>query len=151
MTEAETVVKIIHDVRVAGLGGFDGCYCCSFQIRGVGVDVSCRKGSNMDSIFPDFYGIGIRVHSHRLDATKDVLEAVAREVVSQFDDTGSAIMVRYCEWQKDKDRACSYCGKPRAQSAYLCETCQAGNDGWGSPLAPQYAFEFDGVVKQEEA
>jgi len=151
MDEADAIVKIIRDVGVGGLGGFDGCCCCGFSIRGVGVDVSCRKGSNMDTIFTDFYGIGVRVHSNHMDVGPEILQAVAREVVSQLSDRGNAIMVRYCSYKQDKECKCSYCGKEREQAAYLCAKCQDSVNPFGDQIAPQYQYDFDGLVLSEAA
>lgn len=124
----ERAVAIIRDVGVFGLGFTDGCICTSFSIQGIDVDISCRKGSNMDTIFREFYGIGIRVYSSSLDSTGEGLGLVAREVARQLADQGYDIKVRLCNYDRDRECKCVWCGNPREKTAYLCDQCLTNED-----------------------
>lgn len=119
-------VKLIHDIGLYGLGGYDGCPCTSFEVMGVAVAVSCRKSSGMDSVFKDFFGIGVRVTSRLMDATPDALVKVADEVLRQLADEGYALKVRFCTYEQDSKCQCVYCGKERSNVGdYLCPECAA--------------------------
>lgn len=146
--DEKAAVDLIRKHGCGGLGGFDGCLCTSFEVQGFAVDVSCRKGSGIDSIpaFSDFYGIGVRVHSRHMDSTPDGLEAVAKAIVADLSDQGYDMFVRYCSYEQDKKCQCVYCGKPREQADYLCDACKVGVDAFGDPIAPQYSYRLDGKL-----
>src|SRR5690242_14469171 len=105
MRSAEAL-NLIKTVGVGGLADFDGCVCGSFAVKGVGVDISCRKGSTMDSIFTDFYGIGMRVVSRGDEGDVPGLVAIAEELIRQMQPWGYAIMVRFCSYEDDKKCRC---------------------------------------------
>lgn len=138
---------LIEEVGVYRLGGYDGCPCTHFQVRGISVDVSCRKSSGMDGPFPDFFGIGIRVYTRSDDADGAHLATVAKEVARQLQPEGYAIKVRYCTFEQDNEMKCTYCGKEREDiNAYICEACSDKPRPWGKgTVADAYdhrKFEF---------
>lgn len=150
MAGYETAADLIREIGIGRLGGFDGCKCTSFAVRGVEVEVGCRKSSGMDSVFPDFFGIGLRITSGHMDNGPDELQAVAREVVEQLRDEGYAIKVRYSTYKQDKDATCLYCGADRPTDEYLCSKCKVGVSPFGGPIAQSYAFTFHGVDEPDQ-
>lgn len=81
-------LKLISEIGVGVLGGFDGCACTAFSVQGVNVDVSCRKS-----------GKYIRVSSRHDDAFRADLQMIANEVerqIMEFDPTPLAINIVGC-------------------------------------------------------
>lgn len=136
--DGNAALKVIRDVGVGGLGGFDGCLCTSFAVQGIEVDVSCRKSSGSAGHF----GYTLRVHSRHMDATGAYLEAVAREVAGQLQAIeGYAVRVRYCDYLQDHPAKCIYCGADREDAAgYLCSGCLSG-EKWSSKDDPALFIE----------
>ena len=140
--------KLIKEVGIYRLCGTDGCLCMHCAVRGVSVDISCRKSSSgSEKIKPHFYGITLRVHSERLDASGEALKEVADEVCSQIRDKGYAIAVRYCDYRYDREQICISCHKDRVNAAgYLCEECIVKEQPFGGKVADSYdyrKFEFE--------
>lgn len=125
---------------IYGLGGSEGCPCTHFFVRGLHVDVSCRKSNGgLRAIDPNFYGAVVRLYVQSLDAVPGAaLREVAEEIVRQLraDDVASAVAVRYCDYEHDTKLKCTYCGEPRESPAdYLCPKCKSGTDPFGEPIA----------------
>lgn len=131
MPDPAGVLWFIQKYGIFGLGGADGCYCCSFALRGIEVSVSCHKSEHC-----------VRVVCHCL-RPKDLF-AIAREVLSQLPDGGISYRVRFCEYAADhvdghwsgrtwvETYKCCYCGKPRDDvDGYLCTTCRTNPDAQG--------------------
>lgn len=118
--------ELIKEVGVRSLSDTDGCLCMHFRVRGISVDVHCRKSNSaIDTIYPDFFGIVVRVHSFHDDYRKEEVVAVAREVASQLEDEGYAIAARFCDFAHDWKRLCVYCNKPREDAkGYVCSACR---------------------------
>lgn len=139
-TAGEEVVALLREVGLRRLMGSDGCNCGWVHLRGFHIDRSCHKSQSSLRVYLQGDGFG---------ADHADLELVAREALRQMreEDGWSDIIVRYCESDyptKDALKGkCTYCGKPRAHpESYLCETCLTGNDAWGQPIAPQFAFHL---------
>jgi hypothetical protein len=140
------VVKLIKQVGLYGLCGSDGCYCISFPVHRVHVDISCRKSCGaMDGIFeesPDFFGIKLRVYTHSLGPDPKMLKEVADEVINQLGDTGYDIAVRFCEMTHDYKHTCVYCSKEKEKKEYLCDECKQ------KPEAKEYDYsQFDFIKR----
>lgn len=136
----DAALELIRREGVFGLGGYDGCLCTSFRVRGIDVDISCRKSSGgLDgTIEPTFYGTTVRVYARSGDVGGDALRAIAEEIASQLraGGSGEAIAVRYCDYTHDKDGKCIYCGRDRAEPAdYLCRACKTGINPLGQLIA----------------
>lgn len=147
----ETAADLIKEVSIFRLGYLDGCVCMSFEVKGVHVDISCRKSSGM-SMFRDFYGTSIRVTSGTLDGGP-MLEDAAREVCRQLDEYGHpTVTVRYSTWEQDQQCKCVYCNMPRSSvEAYLCDDCMAKPKSWGSGmLKDDYSYAFNGIKDADE-
>lgn len=119
--DGQAALALIRDVGVWKLGDFDGCLCGHFVVKGVEVDIACRKSSGSHG-----RTTMLRVHSESLDASIEELVPIADEVRRQIGEgDGTPIATRYCDWLKDKNNACCWCGKPRADAdAYLCVACE---------------------------
>lgn len=100
-SESEMVLEIIKNVRVHGLGKWDGCVCCNFSIRGVNVDINCGKGATR----------GIWIYSNHMDYMEGyvdgdhdtLLKPIAEEIKRQVD-AGSMrgpFEYHFCEFGKD--------------------------------------------------
>ena len=131
---------IIRDIGLNRLCFFDGCLCGSCALRGVSVDISCRKSSGS----PGKGGHMVRVHSAHLDSSPEELLAVAEEVVRQLriEDDWTPISVRYCDYAYDHpDPRCCYCGKPRESDAqYICDGCMEKTAFDGRSVAEKFAY-----------
>jgi hypothetical protein len=137
--DAAAALKLIRDIGVGGLGGFDGCLCTSFEVHGVKVDVSCRKSSGSDTAGSEFYGTLVRVHSDHMDAD-DGLVSIAQEVAEQVLDQSPDVLVRFTDYRHDKECLCVYCGQPRqSPSGYLCDAC-VGRPRRGATVGEDYAW-----------
>lgn len=121
--DAKAALEVIRANGVYKLADFDGCLCGDFRIKGINVDISCRK-SGIDASGAYFLGIIIRVHSRSLDADGPGLLAIAKEVASQLKKEGYPILVRFCNYHHDKERICIYCEEKRSDPlGYLCDAC----------------------------
>lgn len=138
--DGKGALDLLQKVGIYELCGTDGCLCMHCEIRGVHIDVSCRKSDGaMDKIAPDFYGIKLRVHSHHLYEDGDDLEKIAREVAKQLYSNGYAIMARFCDYRHDRECLCIYCDKPRSDPAgYLCDDCLSGKSEFLVPSERDY-------------
>lgn len=143
-------LKLICDIGVGGLGGYDGCLCTSFEVHGVHVSVSCRKssGRNAEKIRPGFAGILVRVYSDHMDKTGKVLSAIAQRVASDLAPEGYPVMTRFCDYNSDAGQQCTYCSAPRQDAAgYLCEKCLNSPNVLGGSIAEQHDFRpYDFVL-----
>lgn len=132
--DAQAALSLIKEIGIDRLCDFDGCVCSSFAVKGVEIDISCRKSSD-----PAYRGgTLIRVHSASMDATPARLESVAREVAAQIhiETHGERVSVRYCDYGDDHPMKCLYCRKPRTDVAgYLCDTHLIGRDPFGDLIA----------------
>lgn len=140
---ATKALELIKANGIFGLGDYDGCMCCNFEVCGVQVDISCRKSSG-SSLFPDFYGTTVRVHSRHMDATADDLKLVAAEVIKQVREREGhlPIQLRFCDYSDDKDLKCAYCGKERAvPQGYLCSECATKDSPMMGKIADALAFD----------
>jgi hypothetical protein len=123
----EEGVALIKEVGVSRLGGYDGCACTSFEVRGFEVCVGCRKGSGGhigSQIDPDFYGTIVRVSSGHMDIDETDCALVAQEVLRQVSEGGgdAQAMIRLCSYQDDAEGRCRYCHAPRTERwGYFCE------------------------------
>jgi uncharacterized paraquat-inducible protein A len=105
----------------------------------------------MDSVFPEFFGIGLRVTGGDMDLGVDELEAVAKAVVEQLRDEGYAIKIRYSTYEQDSECTCVYCSAKRDnRSEYLCPKCKSSSS-FGEPLALRYAYTFHGIEAPADA
>ena len=144
--DVDSAVKLISEQGIFGLGSYDGCLCTHFMVHGISVDVSCRKSSGLGSVYPNFYGIGVRVYSSHMDVDGSGLELVAREVVRQLADKGYDIKVRYCDYECDDARKCVYCGAARSNAVgYLCEPCMQKVTPFGERVAAVYDYRVHEV------
>lgn len=130
--------------------GSDGCLCAWCELRGIRIDISCRKSSGSSPKFaPDFYGTVLRLTCSGLDSKIADLIPLADEMVSQIQECAGTlpVWVRFCSYQQDHGIGptgvpiCCYCGKPReGLEAYLCEKCLTGHDAWGDRISDRYTL-----------
>jgi hypothetical protein len=140
MTEADVVLDLIKEKGFGGLGYLDGCICCSFALKGIKIDISCRKSGGSDQ---KPYGPMLRVWSNSMECDPDGMVKVASELVSQMKVyTNSLVKVRFCSYTTDKNNSCSYCGAPRENAdKYLCNECYKKKDDWnGGTLASTHEY-----------
>ena len=120
--DAEKAIRILQSVGLHELAGTEGCLCCSCEIQGVYINISCRKSSH-SAIGEDGYRIPmLRVYSSHLDSTLNDLKLVADEIISQVKPDAENIAVRFCDYDYDKNNKCLYCGEQRTLTEnYYCE------------------------------
>lgn len=132
--DAKGAVSLLQDVGIGRIADFDGCLCSAMEIKGVHIDVACRKSGASG----DFCGMLVRVYSNHMDVLPDDLRVVALEVTRQLRklDSWSPLAVRYCSYMIDRECKCVYCEKPRQSlTGYLCHVCQNGSDPFGDSIA----------------
>lgn len=122
----KAALRLLQDISILHLGGYDGCLCTNCEIQGVCIDVSCRKSSGSAAVrklYPGFHGTLIRVYSRHLDEDGGELEAIAREVARQIGE-GGEIRARFTDYRHDDQQLCTYCDKKREEpTGYLCANC----------------------------
>lgn len=142
---AQKAAALIKEKGIFGLGDYDGCMCCHFEVNGVHVDISCRKSSD-GAMFDGFYGTTVRVSSRHMDSDASGLAEVAVVVIEQVQENEGhlPINLRFCDYEHDANGGkCVYCGKSRGNpTGYLCDGCQTEADKYrGGNLADYYAYE----------
>lgn len=135
-----TALERIKQHGIFGLCESDGCACAHFSVHGVSVDISCRKSSGAKP--EGFWGTLIRVWSHHIDSTPDELVPIGQYLANEMCSSIKVpTLIRFCDYDQDKDCKCVYCGEPRGDyDNYLCDACKTRKDGWGDLIAPQYSF-----------
>jgi hypothetical protein len=135
---ASAAVKLLKEIGLSRLVGFEGCICGTCSIQGVTIDVSCRKSTGSSGSCTL-----IRVHSRHMDVKPSELEKVAQEVVNQIHmiERLVPIKVRFCDYDDDHEPKCVYCAKPREDvDGYLCDACLTRSDPFGDTIAGTYDF-----------
>lgn len=104
MSDADKVVALIEQHGLTGLCGMDGCWCISFELHRICVDISCRKSSSGD-------GPCARVYSHSLDYYEPMsgpegaasLRLVMTAVIRGLGDEGHKYRQIFEPWKRATD------------------------------------------------
>jgi hypothetical protein len=142
MIYGKQMLSILDKVSIFDLGNDEGCMCLHFNCCAIQVDISCHK-SGGGRMFKGFSGITTRISSRHLCVCPDDLEMVAHRIVELVHSASSHsnLLLRYCDWECDNEKKCSYCNKKgREQLAYLCEECLRKKTPFGESVASRYDY-----------
>lgn len=152
MSHAEKALATIRKVKVENLVDWDGCYCFSFDVCGVNVNLSCHKSEHCLRVYPSSSWYDV-----------EGLELIAKEVLRQFSSMTNGggeyaygYRLRFCSYSHDHvngryegskwvyESRCCYCHAPRERDEYLCSECRVKQE-----RAAQYPWTSDGFLVQE--